>query len=115
MKKSWAILLLVGVLLVACSKDDDDDNTDCVIEDITYTNTMEGLFAGCTFSGCHDGNSINGSLASYDDAKLFVGFGRIVGALKHEAGFTPMPSGRAMWDDCMIMQLETWIADGTPE
>ena len=109
--------MLVGLLtFAACSSDDDDDGPDCDITNVTYDNSIESMISasGCTESGCHNSGSMNGSLASYDDAVFFVGFGRILGALRHESGFSPMPKVGDKWDDCMVDKLEAWINDGTP-
>ena len=98
--------------IYSCSKTEDTCNTD----NITYTNTISGLFATCTAAGCHNSGSTNGSgsLANYTDAKAFVAKGRTIGALRHDAGFVAMPQGQAKLNDCDINKVEKWIADGTP-
>ena len=98
--------LLLITLSFACGDKD---------EDVTYTNTMRSELAGCAVSGCHDANSPVGSLANYEDTRNFIAFGRILGALRHEDGFSPMPKGGEMWSESEIDRLQTWINDDMPE
>ena len=109
-------VLLLGFMFVSCGDDDDEGET-CNTSDITYTNTVAAIFSNnCAFSGCHaTGTTTTFSLGSYDDAVIAAGFGRMIGALSHQAGFTPMPQGGSMLDQCTIDQVAAWINAGTPE
>ena len=84
-------------------------------EAVTYTNSISNDLSGCASAGCHEAGSPVGSLANYDDVKIFVSFGRILGAVKHEDGFSPMPKGGDKWSDEKIERLEDWINAGLPE
>ena len=75
---------------------------------------IASILSGCTASNCH-GSSTNRSMANYQDAKAFAEFGRLLGAIKHEAGFSPMPKGGSKLDACSIAKVEAWIDDGYPE
>lgn len=108
-----ALILVFSVLFVfSCSKEEDKCNTD----NIAYTNTIASLTASCAIPACHESGSLNGSgsLANYADAKSFAAKGRMIGSLRHEAGFIAMPQGGAKMDDCNISKIEKWIADGMP-
>lgn len=112
MKSLLSLLLFCGlfVQVTSCSKDDE-----CSTTNITYSNTVKSIFdSNCTLSGCHNSGSVNGSLASYDDAKNFPRLNRMVGALRREAGFVAMPQGTSPLGSCDIDQIEAWIAAGTP-
>jgi len=108
--------LLVSVIFVACNKDDEDP---CDTTDVTYTNDVASILnASCAVSGCHvDGNEANAffSLESYEQAKTAAGFGKMVGAISHEDGFTAMPYGSDKLEQCSIDKISAWIEDGTPE
>lgn len=115
MKLLYAILVLfcLGLQISSCSKD--DDGPDCDTSNITYTNTVKAIFdANCTTSGCHNSGSINGSLASFDDAKNFPNLGKMKGAINHQPGFVAMPQGGTKLADCTIDKIEAWIDAGTP-
>ena len=114
--KSLAVTLLFGLTLISCNKDEVDV---CKTEDITYTNTIASIFnSSCALSGCHvTGNEMNAffSLQGYDNAKAVANFGRIVGAVSHDAGFTPMPAGGDKLDQCSIDQISAWVDAGAPQ
>ena len=109
-------LLLIG-MISAC--DDDDDDNACNTTDVTYTNTIATIFDGtCAVSGCHVvGNEAVAffSLEGYANASLAASFGRMVGAVSHDEGFTPMPKDQDQLDQCSIDQITAWVAAGAPE
>lgn len=123
-KYAIGIMLILSLLIVGCMKelpepdpdpDPDPTENECDLEGITYTNTISTIMSGCTASSCHASGSPNGSMEGYQDAKTFAGFGRILGALRHEAGYSPMPKNGAQLDDCTISKVEAWIDAGFPE
>lgn len=102
---------LITAVLGSCGKDES-----CDLEEITYTNFIGNLIDNkCSNIGCHVSGAPQGSLATYEDVVTFVGAGKILGALRHESGFVPMPKNGDMLSDCQIDKIEAWIADGTPE
>jgi hypothetical protein len=109
-------VLLFGLLLFACSKDDDDV---CDTSDITYTNTIASILDNtCALSGCHvNGNEPTAffSFEGYANAKGAADFGRIVGAISHDVGFSPMPKGFNKLDQCTIDKITAWVDAGAPE
>jgi hypothetical protein len=66
--------------------------------------------------GCHNTASLQGGYAfdSYAGLKKVVDNGRLPGAVKHLAGYSPMPKGGAKLSACEIKQFEKWLADGAP-
>ncbi len=104
---------ILGFFLVSCGKDENVDP--CVTTGLTYTKDIKTLLASCASVGCHNSGSPVGSLANYADTKVYIGFGRILGSLKHSNGFSPMPQGGAKLSDCNISKIEAWIAAGMPE
>ena len=110
-------MFIMTVVLFSCDKDDTQEA--CDTTGITYTNTVASVFnALCALSNCHvDGNEANAkfSLEGYAKAKGAASFGRIVGAISHDANFTAMPFGSDKLDQCTIDKIAAWIADGSPE
>lgn len=106
--KKISVLFAAAVFLLiwACKKDEDSCNT----TNITYGNTVEAILdKNCTEAACH-----GASLASYDSVVNFVYINRMLGALKHEAGFNPMPGSGGKLSDCEISQIEAWFNAGKP-
>jgi hypothetical protein len=116
MKKMFSLLLIATCLLESCKKDDPTPNPTCNTAGITYTNTVKAIFtAKCATSGCHVTSATIGALSTFAESKQKAMEGKIVGAIKREAGFSPMPKVGNKLSDCEISQIEAWIAAGTPE
>jgi hypothetical protein len=123
MKNLFSLFFLAFALFVfSCGSDDGDtpDPNTCDTEDLTYTDDIKTILnTNCALSGCHSETeaALQGSMHNYASAKAFVEVGRIVGAINHEEGFSPMPypEGSAKLSDCIIDKIEAWVADGAPE
>jgi len=65
--------------------------------------------------GCHGASNPSGgiSLANYFQIKAQADSGKLLGALKHESGFSSMPPAGKM-PDCQISVIENWINNGKP-
>lgn len=65
--------------------------------------------------GCHYSSSVaGGSLADYNSVREATINGRLIGDIKHLAGYNPMPQGGAKLEDCKIRQIEKWAESGAP-
>ena len=66
--------------------------------------------------GCHNNNLQSGgyNYETHAGVVAAVNSGRFIGAVKHQAGYSPMPQGGNKLTDCQIRQIEKWIATGTP-
>ena len=117
------ILCAAVVVVISCGEKEDDGMNNpgaCVTDNLTYDDWAQDFIDGnCATSGCHDANAASSavpySMHTYEAAKNAVDAGRIIGAIKREPGFNPMPKGEAMLSDCDISKMEAWIADGAPE
>ncbi|MFT6337087.1 MAG: hypothetical protein ACI86M_003629 [Saprospiraceae bacterium] len=121
---SFLLIICASALVVfSCGDDDDDDPTDptvCETEGLTYDNwAKEYINGSCATSGCHNAdflaNSVPFTMHNYEAAKASIDAGRILGAMKREAGFSPMPKNEEKASDCDISKMEAWIAGGAPE
>ena len=116
--KLLSILLVMGLVFSACSNDD-DDVVDCDTSNITYTNSIAAVLnSSCAVSGCHvSGNEANAwfSLEGYANAKATADFGRMVGAVSHEAEYSAMPKVGDKLDQCTIDKIIAWVNAGAPE
>ena len=113
-EKGCAVALSIGLtILSACTYDEVKTAPTCDITVATYAGTMRPLFdANCL--SCHStGNSQGGiNLETYEGAKQVVTAGRLVGAVKHLNGFTPMPQFAPMLPECDIKKIEAWVDNG---
>lgn len=119
--------LSAGLLFFsACAKDKYDDDkpepvpqgpcTTCPPEEVTYRNTVAGLLdRSCT--NCHGGSFPSGgvSLNTYAAAKGSGESGALLGSIKHESPYSPMPQGSNKWSAADIAKIEAWINNGYPE
>jgi hypothetical protein len=87
----------------------------CDTVNVTYAETVWPIVQGRCF-GCHNGPSPQGgiSLDNYENIVAVANTGKLMGSIKHEPGFSPMPQNGAKLSDCNITQIQKWINDGTP-
>ncbi|MCO6488523.1 MAG: hypothetical protein J5I98_08905 [Phaeodactylibacter sp.] len=88
---------------------------DCDTQGVTYSGTIQPLLSeNCLV--CHSAavNTAGITLEGYDKLKTQVDNGRLLGAIRHQPGFSPMPQGAAQLPECDIMKIEAWISNGAP-
>lgn len=64
---------------------------------------------------CHGGTAISGGgfqLSDYNIVKGLALNGKLIGALTHSTGFSPMPKDAAQLSECRIAEIRTWIRNG---
>ena len=90
-------------------------NSGCNTDNATYSQTVVPILQAWCYS-CHSGSSPSGSirLDSYSSVKLKVDDGKLVGSIRHDSGYLPMPDGGGKLPNCEISQIEKWVADGAP-
>ncbi len=111
---SIAVLLLTGI---RCTSDNEKEyygGLDCDTLQVSYSQVIDPILDrncnACHFTGS---NGTGVSLENYADVKKVVDNGRLLGAIKHEPGFAPMPQGGDL-DDCSISKIEAWVNKGAP-
>ncbi len=113
LKQSVLTLLLV-FSVAACSYDNLEEyynEISCDTLDVTFVGTIYPIIErNCL--GCHyNGNSTGVELETYNDIKSLVDNGRLIGAIHHDPGFSPMPQGGKL-DNCTLLKFDIWVADG---
>jgi hypothetical protein len=66
---------------------------------------------------CHSAavNTANITLEGHSQLiKHTTGSGRLLGAIKHQSGFSKMPKNASKLLACDIAKIEQWIQDGSP-
>jgi hypothetical protein len=115
--KRYLLLLFCGIAIFgSCTYDVDDElNPDCEIETVTYSRTIVPILSAQCMS-CHRNSAALGGvrLEDYEDLKIWVDNGRLLGSIRHQPGFSRMPQGGPRLPACSIAQIEAWIAVGAP-
>ena len=96
--------------------DDAPKNFDPVVvtPSTTYTDDIRPIFIN-NCSSCHTSSSSGGvNLNNFQNATS-VSTSRLLGAIKHEAGFSSMPRNAAKLGSATIDKIEEWINLGRPE
>jgi len=121
MKKVLIVSAVITIFCFACYYDNEEylypeiSNT-CDTISVTFSGTVSVMLDDYCLS-CHSnanaanfGNNIR--LEDYEDVKTQSQ--AVLGSIKHESGFSPMPKGSAQLNDCLITQFEIWVNNGTP-
>jgi hypothetical protein len=120
-KLSLIVPVIITALLVATCKheipltEDPGDSDTCGITVFTYSGAVAPLMTtSCT--RCHNATTSRAgiNLTTYDGVKAVALNGRLLGSIKKEAGFKPMPPGNTKLPDCQIRQIQKWVQAGAP-
>jgi hypothetical protein len=81
---------------------------------VTITSILNGY--GCTSANCHSGTSPGAglNLTDYQTVKNITLNGRLLGAIRKEPNYKPMPPAGAV-DTCNIRQIINWKNAGAPQ
>lgn len=117
------LLVLAGasLLLGGCASQNGEDllasgplpAPSCDTTNVTYAATIAPLLLqNC--GGCHgNGVALGGvALGTYTQLKAVVGKGRLLGAVDHAPGYSPMPKGGAQLSECDRAKLRQWVQAG---
>ena len=124
MKKILYIIATVTLVLFfqSCYYDKEEilypniENT-CNSSDADFGTIKNTISENCL--SCHSNSlasTLGGSLKleDYADIKNYADNGKLLGSIKHESGYSPMPKNGVKINDCKISQIENWINSGTP-
>jgi mono/diheme cytochrome c family protein len=119
------LLVLAGttLLLSGCASQNGEDllthgplpAPSCDTTRVTYTASIAPLLLqNC--GNCHGtGVALGGvALGSYAQVKTVVSAGRLLGAVDHAPGYSPMPKGGAQLSVCDRAKLRHWVQAGAP-
>lgn len=117
--KTLFSILFVAVLLQSCYYDNEEDlypvPPPCDTSNVTYSAYVWPVINdNCT--SCHSGSAPSGniSLTDYDEVVAAANNGSLLGTIRPDAGWSPMPKGGPQLPDCDIQRIEIWVDDGTP-
>lgn len=113
-----AIFILSLFLITSCVYNNEEDlypSSDCETDNVSYQDVVIPIMENNGCIGCHNTTFPQGSvnLDNYDDVKISVDNGSLLGSIKHSDGFKPMPlNSTSTIDQCDIDKIESWIYDG---
>ena len=87
----------------------------CDTTNVTYSQTITPILVQNCYE-CHGGRAqVSGiPLEGHTNIKNMVNAGRLIGAIRHQPGFSFMPKDRAALQECDILKIEKWVALGAP-
>lgn len=87
----------------------------CDTVDVTYALDVTPIIVNNCYE-CHSGEfpSSGIPLDEYADVKKKVDDGTLVGSIRHQQGYIPMPEERPALPECEILTIEQWVAEGAP-
>jgi len=115
--KMIVFLFFVGTL-GSCYYDVEEELypvSNCSTEVVSYKNDVDKILATNCYV-CHKDDAIAGagiSLNSYSKIITYVNNGGLLGSIKHQAGYSPMPKSGTKLSSCDIQKIEKWVADGS--
>lgn len=118
MNRKILVFFLGFILLIsACKYDNEEDlysSSNCETDDMSYVEDITPILTNYRCISCHNTTSPGGSvdLDSYDEVKIYVDNGRLLGSIKHSDGFSAMPQFSSQMAQCDIDKIEAWIYDG---
>lgn len=106
-------IVLIARWIEEGAEDTSSGGLDCNTDGTTFSGTVKPIINTWCIS-CHSGPFPSGNvdLSTYSGVKIRVDNGLLLGVIRHDPGFRPMPDGGAKLPPCDIKKIERWVADG---
>lgn len=122
MKATLTILLLLFIVIMAGCYYESEEKLypvkpdACELTNVTFSKTIKPILQENCFR-CHSNlNYLNKGggikLENHADIKAMVESGKLMGAVKHESDFIPMPEDGGKLTECEINKLQKWVDNG---
>lgn len=120
LRAGLSFLTVFALLCVAsCSSDNEEDlfgDDICDTTDVSYAEfiapTMQTFCNACHGTVAPSAGIIT---ATYEGLREVALDGRLVGSINHESGFSPMPQGQPMLQECIRLKIQAWVLDGAED
>lgn len=87
--------------------------TNCVTDNMSYATDISPILqTNCYVCHSEAANNGNVTLEGYANVIHYVNSGQLMGAIKHQAGFSAMPQNSTPLSSCEITKIEQWIVQG---
>lgn len=115
----FTLITVISLMLLGCSKANEMDlqkNTgnDCDTVNMAYQANIQPILAANCYS-CHgDGPVLQAgiNLKIFDNVKIQVENGNLIGTITHAPGYPAMPYNLPMLAECSINKIKDWINRG---
>ena len=113
-------LAALALLLGGCYYDNEEELYpgigDCDTSNVSYANDVQPVLENSCYH-CHDARNheANINLEGYDQVLIYVNNGRLLGSIRWDSGYSPMPQDAGKLSRCRIAQIEAWIDGGAPD
>ncbi len=86
----------------------------CDTTQVTFKGSVDPIFQTYCY-GCHSAGNKSGGidLTDFNQLALLISNGALLGSVRHEAGYIPMPQGGSKLSDCEINTIAIWARDTT--
>lgn len=117
----YLLILLISVTMAGwgCYYDVEEElyPNGCNTTNVSYSENVARIFETYACIGCHQGTTPDGgvSLEGYENVKIYVDNGKLLGSILPEEGFELMPLGGPRMKDCDIARIQSWIDAGAPD
>jgi len=113
--KLW-VLVSALIFLTACYYDKEDElypPNSGPKSNVSFSTDVLPILSNNCFV-CHSTAAALGNviLEGHDQTLIYVNNGSLLGSIKHESNFIPMPNGSAKLSNTLIETIEVWIAEG---
>lgn len=119
-RRALYVLVLTSLLAItSCYYDKEEDlypASICVTTGLSYQKHIVPILDRNCYI-CHSTKSYTSSitLEGYEKLMIYVNNGTLVGSIRHQDGFKPMPQAAQKLIDCDMARIEQWILDGALE
>jgi hypothetical protein len=115
-KKIAYLTISAFVLLTSCTYNSEEElypSSNCETVNMSLSSDITPILDNYSCIGCHDDLSTNGvDLNGYDDLKIWVNNGKLLGSMKHDGTASEMPKGGDKMNQCDIDKVTAWIEQG---
>lgn len=113
-------VLVLAILATGCYYDKEEELYNlnlsvCDTSNVTYVQTIAPIMQSYC-NNCHSSTGASGGWVTenYNGLKIVANNGKLLGAVTHAPGFSPMPKGSGQLTNCQIAVIRKWLNDGSP-
>ena len=115
---TYVLFIFLATQMVSCAYNNEEElypMESCDTTNVTYLATIVPIVTQHCYE-CHGGTAqVSGiPLEGHANIKSMIDAQRLLGAINHEVGFSPMPKDRQKLAACDILKIERWVSDGAP-
>lgn len=91
------------------------DGQVCDTTNVSYSTVVAPILQ-TRCNGCHGGAfpSAGIDLTTHENVFIYANGGGLLGSIRHESGFSPMPKSAPKIPFCEINKISAWINNGAP-